>query len=87
MNPNKLTAKSREALQWAIQQAENSGHAVVDIEHFGLALLQDSDGLVQDIVLQDSRVFCLCSLLCNNHLLLFHYIFHLLSAGIVTYIP
>ena len=46
MNIDKWTAKMQEAIQRAITMASERGHQVVDIEHFLLALLDDSAGIL-----------------------------------------
>jgi len=46
MDINKLTEKSREALQNAESLAAGLGHQEVDVEHLFMALMQQSDGLI-----------------------------------------
>jgi ATP-dependent Clp protease ATP-binding subunit ClpB len=45
MDMNKLTEKSREAIQSAQSQAVQMGHSDVDAEHLAMALLDQPDGL------------------------------------------
>jgi len=46
INPNKLTVKSQQALQSAIEIAANYGNSQVEPEHLLAALVQDSEGVV-----------------------------------------
>jgi ATP-dependent Clp protease ATP-binding subunit ClpB len=46
MDPNKLTQKSQEAVAAAQSLAVRNGHQEVDLEHLGLALLDQPEGLV-----------------------------------------
>jgi ATP-dependent Clp protease ATP-binding subunit ClpB len=46
MDPNRLTAKSQEAVHDAQTKALRYGHTEIDVEHLLLALLDQSDGLV-----------------------------------------
>ncbi|MGE5396917.1 MAG: Clp protease N-terminal domain-containing protein, partial [Chitinophagales bacterium] len=46
MNPNKMTEKSREALQEAETLAVRFGHQEVDVEHLLLALMSQPEGLI-----------------------------------------
>ena len=50
MNIEKWTAKMQEAIQKAITMASEKGHQVVDIEHFLLALLVDSAGILYRVL-------------------------------------
>ena len=50
MNIDKWTAKMQEAIQRAITMASEMGHQVVDVEHFLLALLEDSAGILYRVL-------------------------------------
>lgn len=50
MDPNKLTEKSREAMQLAESKALQYGHQEVDVEHLFLALMEQPEGLIPRIV-------------------------------------
>ena len=50
MNIDKWTAKMQEAIQRAITMASEMGHTVVDVEHFLLALLEDSAGILYRVL-------------------------------------
>src|SRR5919106_3798601 len=50
MNPEKLTARTREALVTATNLARDHHHAAVLPEHLGLALLGQQDGLVYPLL-------------------------------------
>ena len=50
MNIEKWTAKMQEAIQKAITMASEKGHQVVDVEHFLLALLEDSAGILYRVL-------------------------------------
>ena len=50
MNIDKWTAKMQEAIQRAIAMASEMGHQVVDVEHFLLALLEDSAGILYRVL-------------------------------------
>jgi len=50
MNPEKLTRKSREALEAAQTKALRFGHQEVDGEHLLLALLEDEEGLASRVL-------------------------------------
>jgi ATP-dependent Clp protease ATP-binding subunit ClpB len=52
MDPNRLTQKSREALESAQAQAVRLGHLEVDAEHLLLALLEQENGLAGRILSQ-----------------------------------
>ncbi len=50
MDPEKLTARTREALLGATQHAESSHHASVQPEHLALALLGQQEGIVYPLL-------------------------------------
>jgi ATP-dependent Clp protease ATP-binding subunit ClpB len=50
MNPEKLTARTREALVTATDLARQHNHASVTPEHLGLALLAQQDGIVYPLL-------------------------------------
>ena len=50
MNPEKLTARTREALVTATNLARDHNHASVQPEHLGLALLAQQDGIVYPLL-------------------------------------
>ncbi len=50
MNPEKLTARTREALVAATSLAKEHNHASVTPEHLGLALLGQQDGIVYPLL-------------------------------------
>src|SRR5437764_4976562 len=50
INPNKLTVKSQEALQAAIEIASNYGNSQIEPEHLLAALVQDSEGVVVSLL-------------------------------------
>ena len=50
MDTSKLTEKSREALSEAQNAATRLGHSEVDGEHLLLALIDQQDGLVLDLL-------------------------------------
>ncbi|MDM7998587.1 MAG: ATP-dependent chaperone ClpB [Dehalococcoidia bacterium] len=52
MNLNKFTEKAQEAILAAQQIAENSNHSQLDVEHLLLALLEQAEGVVPQILLK-----------------------------------
>ena len=50
MNINRFTEKAQEAIYAAQQRAENSNHSQVEVEHLLLALLEQPEGLVPQVV-------------------------------------
>src|SRR5690606_20996904 len=50
MNPEKLTAKTREALLEATRLAEQAHHAEVLPEHLAVAMLGQTDGIVHPLL-------------------------------------
>jgi ATP-dependent Clp protease ATP-binding subunit ClpB len=50
INPNKLTVKSQEALQSAVEIAGNYGNNQVEPEHLLAALVQDPEGVVPSVL-------------------------------------
>lgn len=50
INPNKLTVKSQEALQTAVEIASNYGNNQVEPEHLLAALIQDPEGVVVSVL-------------------------------------
>src|SRR3990172_4415392 len=50
MNINRFTEKAQEAIYAAQQLAENSNHSQVEVEHLLLALLEQPEGLVPQVV-------------------------------------
>jgi len=50
INPNKLTVKSQEALQTAVEIASNYGNSQVEPEHLLAALIQDPEGVVVSVL-------------------------------------
>src|SRR5437868_12742241 len=50
INPNKLTIKSQEALQAAIEIASNYGNNQVEPEHLLAALIQDPEGVATSVL-------------------------------------
>src|SRR5947209_179245 len=50
MNPNRYTEKAREAVMAAQELAESHSHQQVDAEHLLLALLDQEDGLVPELL-------------------------------------
>ena len=52
MDANKLTRKSREALQEARRIAVRRGHPEIDLPHLAAALLQDPDGVAPRVLLR-----------------------------------
>ncbi|MFZ0014549.1 MAG: Clp protease N-terminal domain-containing protein, partial [Acidimicrobiia bacterium] len=50
MNPEKLTARTREALVTASNLASEHNHATVLPEHLGLAVLAQQDGIVYPLL-------------------------------------
>ena len=56
MDINKLTQKSQEALQAAQNIAVQRGHREVDVEHFLLALCEQTEGLVAKLLAKMNRL-------------------------------
>jgi ATP-dependent Clp protease ATP-binding subunit ClpB len=52
MNLNKFTQKAQEAVLAAQQVAENANHSQLDVEHLLLALLEQAEGVVPQILLK-----------------------------------
>ncbi len=52
MNPNRFTDKMQEAILRSHGVAQENGHAQVDPEHILLALLEQSDGVVPQVILK-----------------------------------
>jgi ATP-dependent Clp protease ATP-binding subunit ClpB len=52
MNLNKFTEKAQEAILAAQQVAEDSNHSQLDVEHLLVALLEQADGVVPQILLK-----------------------------------
>ena len=50
MNLNKLTERAQEAVATAQQQAEERNHGAVDVDHLLLALVEQRDGVVPQIL-------------------------------------
>ncbi len=50
INPNKLTVKSQEALQAAIEIAANYGNTQIEPEHLLAALIQDPEGVATSVL-------------------------------------
>jgi ATP-dependent Clp protease ATP-binding subunit ClpB len=50
MNPEKLTAKSRDALLYATQAARDHNHGLIQPAHLGLALLGQQEGIVYPVL-------------------------------------
>src|SRR5205823_560349 len=50
INPNKLTVKSQEALQAAVEIAANYGNNQVEPEHLLAALIQDPEGVATSVL-------------------------------------
>ena len=50
MNLEKLTLKSQEALSAAQQLARERSHQEIDGEHLALALIEQTDGLIPDLL-------------------------------------
>jgi len=50
MQPEKLTQKSQEALQTAQRLARNHSHQEIDGEHLALALIEQSESLIPDLL-------------------------------------
>src|SRR5579884_3708463 len=50
INPNKLTAKSQEALQNAVEIAANYGNNQIEPEHLLAALIQDPEGVATSVL-------------------------------------
>ena len=50
MNPNKFTEKTQEAVLTAQQVAQSFEHQTIEPEHLLLSLLQQSDGIVPQVL-------------------------------------
>jgi ATP-dependent Clp protease ATP-binding subunit ClpB len=50
MNAGKFTEKAQEAISSAQQIAESSNHTQLDVEHLLLALLEQSEGVVPQVL-------------------------------------
>src|SRR3954468_22703713 len=50
INPNKLTVKSQEALQAAVEIAANYGNNQIEPEHLLAALIQDPEGVATSVL-------------------------------------
>ena len=49
-DPNKLTQKSQEAFQQAFSLALEGSHSYIEVEHFVMALLQQDQGIVPQVI-------------------------------------
>ena len=52
MNPNKFTQKSLEAIQNAQSIAVQNGNAQIEQEHILLALLEQEDSLIKELLMK-----------------------------------
>src|SRR5687767_3105220 len=50
INPSKLTVKTQETLQRAVELAGEHGNSQVEAEHLALACFEDSEGVVVAII-------------------------------------
>src|SRR4030042_4456335 len=50
ITPNKLTERAQEAFQMAYEILQRMSHSQLDVEHLFLALLEQRDGTVQEIL-------------------------------------
>ena len=50
ITPNKLTERAQEAFQLAYEILQRMSHSQLDVEHLFLALLEQPDGTVPDIL-------------------------------------